>query len=70
MDLSGANLTNANLRGASFAVANLKKIPIKGADGAETGKSLPTTLTGADLTDVDRSNVDLREAVMSEAAGD
>ena len=51
-------------------MANLKKIPIKGADGAETGKSLPTTLTGADLTDVDRSNVDLREAVMSEAAGD
>jgi len=65
-DLSDANLRGADLRGADLSDANLRGADLRGADLSDANLSY-ANLSGVDLSDADLSGADLSDADLSDA---
>ena len=65
-EFSGADPTGANLHGAQLSFVLCGVVDNTGAQVGGSGRRMPTNLTGADLSEVDLSGVDLGKAVLND----
>ncbi len=65
LGMSGASLAGADLSRANLSNAMLTPIPVRGPDGAETGRVRMTDLRRATLDTVKLDGPDLTQCVVS-----